>query len=146
MTDVHLLVPAIGAFVAAAILSLILTPLVRRAAHRIDAVDHPDARRVNTSPIPRGGGVAVAAAFLLVVLALLALQATVGIWSRFQAPATAGIAALILGGIVAVVLGTLDDRFNLRARWQFAGQLLVAVIPVGLGISVGVIANPFGPA
>ena len=145
MTGTEILLPAIGAFVAAALVSLALTPLVRRAAHRVDAIDHPDARRVNKIPVPRGGGVAVAGAFLLVLLALLAIQATSGIWAPFQAPPDSAIAALIVGGIVAVFLGLLDDRYNLRARWQLAGQLLVAVIPVALGISVGFIANPFGP-
>ena len=145
MTGTGILLPAVGAFVAAALLALALTPLVRRVAHRFDAVDHPDARRVHTGSIPRGGGLAVAGAFLTVVLGLLALQATVGIWRAFQAPSAGGTAALLIGGVVAVLLGLLDDRYNLRARWQLAGQLLVAVIPVGLGISVGLIANPFGP-
>ncbi len=145
MTGAETLLAAAGAFVVAALLALALTPLVGRAAHRVDAIDQPDARRVHTGLIPRGGGVAVAGAFLVVVLALLALQATVGIWQPFQAPSVQGIAALVIGGVVAVLLGLLDDRYNLRARWQLAGQLLVAVIPVGLGISVGLIANPFGP-
>ena len=55
---------SIAAFVAAALLALVLTPLVRRIALRVDAVDQPDQRRVNLVPIPRGGGVAVAAAFI----------------------------------------------------------------------------------
>ena len=43
----------VAAFVAAALISLVLTPLVRRAALRVGTIDHPDHRRVNTSPIPR---------------------------------------------------------------------------------------------
>ena len=145
MTEVGLAVPAVAAFVAAALISLWLTPFVRRLARRVDAVDHPEERRVNTSPVPRGGGVAVAIAYLLVVGALLALNATVGLWLPSSAPPSPGLAALLLGGAAAVGIGLLDDRFDLRARWQLGGQVLVALVPVALGISVGVIANPFGP-
>jgi len=145
VTEVGLAVPAVAAFVAAALISLWLTPLVRRLARRVDAVDRPEERRVNTSPVPRGGGVAVAIAYLLVVGALLALNETVGLWLPSSAPPSPGLAALLLGGAAAAGVGLLDDRFDLRARWQLGGQVAVALVPVALGISVGVIANPFGP-
>ncbi len=145
MTDPRLLVPALLAFLAAAGLALLLTPVVRRLARRVDAIDLPDARRVNTSPVPRGGGVAVAVAFLVVTAVLLALGTAVGLWRPLDALARPEVVALLVGGAAATLVGLLDDRFDLRARWQFAGQVLVALIPVVLGISVGVIANPFGP-
>ena len=53
-------------FGVAALLSLLATPVVRRVAIRLGTVDRPNHRRVNASPIPRGGGVAVAFAFLTV--------------------------------------------------------------------------------
>ena len=56
----------VAAFLVAALLSLVLTPLVRRVAIRLGNVDHPDGRRVNKAPIPRGGGMAVATSFLVV--------------------------------------------------------------------------------
>src|SRR4051794_28608291 len=65
------------AFLAAAAVSLALTPLVRRIAIRYDGIDHPGLRRVNEIPVPRGGGVAVAIALVGVTLAFLALNAVV---------------------------------------------------------------------
>jgi UDP-GlcNAc:undecaprenyl-phosphate GlcNAc-1-phosphate transferase len=144
VTETQLLGTAVAAFVAATLISFVLTPLVRRLAHRVDAVDRPEARRVNTTPIARGGGVAVAAAFLVVAGALLTLDATVDLWEPKDAPASRGLAALLLGGGVAVILGLLDDRYDLRARWQLGGQVLVALVPVAMGITIGVVANPFG--
>jgi UDP-GlcNAc:undecaprenyl-phosphate/decaprenyl-phosphate GlcNAc-1-phosphate transferase len=144
VTDERYLVAAVGAFLAAALVSLLLTPVVRRLAHRVDAVDHPDERRVNTSPIPRGGGIAVAIAFLGVSAALLVIDAAVGIWRPEDALLSRGLAAVLVGGAVATVVGLLDDRYNLRARWQLAGQVVVALVPVAMGISVGVIASPLG--
>ncbi|HXU84855.1 MAG TPA: hypothetical protein VN773_03545, partial [Verrucomicrobiae bacterium] len=66
------------ALIAAAVVSYLLTPVIRRLAIRFDAVDHPDARRVNLRPVPRGGGVAVAIAFVTVTVVLLALNAALG--------------------------------------------------------------------
>ena len=145
MTGPAFLVPAAAAFLAAAGLAFVLTPAVRRLAQHVDAIDHPDERRVNTTPVPRGGGVAVAIAFLVVVAALFAADATVDLWGPLDALTRPEIAALLLGGAAAVFVGLVDDRFDLRARWQFGGQVLVALVPVGLGITVGAIANPFGP-
>jgi UDP-GlcNAc:undecaprenyl-phosphate GlcNAc-1-phosphate transferase len=143
--DLDLLVLAAIAFLAAALLSFALTPAARRMAQRVKAVDHPHERRVNTTPVPRGGGVAVGVAFLVVVAVLFAADALVGLWGPRQALARPEIAALLVGGAAALAIGLVDDQFDLRARWQFGGQLLVALIPVGLGITVGAIANPFGP-
>ncbi len=145
MTNTGLLVPAVVAFLAAAALSLILTPVVRSLANRVDAIDQPEERRVNTTPVPRGGGIAVAAAFLVVTLGLLVANATVGLWRPFESLTQPDLLALGLGGVAATLVGMADDRYDLRARWQLAGQIAVALIPVGLGIAVGAIANPFGP-
>jgi UDP-GlcNAc:undecaprenyl-phosphate GlcNAc-1-phosphate transferase len=133
------------ATIAAAVLAFALTPLVRRLAHRLDVVDRPDHRRVNVHPIPRGGGLAVAAAFLLVAAAVIVLNDR---YELVRSPFTVGtseLAALLLGGGAAAVIGALDDYLQLRARWQLAGQVAVALGAVALGISVGFVNNPFGP-
>ncbi|HEX6868791.1 MAG TPA: hypothetical protein VF119_08285, partial [Candidatus Limnocylindrales bacterium] len=63
--------PIFVAFIAAFVIALALTPLVRRVVLRYEVVDKPEARRVNTLPVPRGGGLAVCAAFLLVAATFL---------------------------------------------------------------------------
>ncbi|HEY6057253.1 MAG TPA: MraY family glycosyltransferase [Candidatus Limnocylindrales bacterium] len=133
------------AFVAAALGALILTPVVRRLARRYDIVDLPDERRVNVRPIPRGGGLAVAAAFVLVVVGVLVVNDRA---SLLRVPASIGsgeLVALLAGGALAALVGGLDDYFQLRARWQLAGQLAIALGAVALGISVDFINNPLGP-
>ncbi len=136
--------PILVTFVAATILALVLTPLVRRFVLRHEIVDRPDARRVNTIPVPRGGGLAVCAAFLAVSAAFLLINigATfVPVPTSFQ-PSEA--AALLLGGAVAAGLGAIDDLFDLRARFQLLGQVALACGAVVLGISIDFVANPFG--
>ena len=54
--------PIVVVFVLAGLLALVLTPVVRRIVIRYEIVDRPEARRVNTMPVPRGGGLAVCAA------------------------------------------------------------------------------------
>lgn len=132
------------AFISAALLSLVLTPLVRRLVLRYEIVDRPHARRVNLVPVPRSGGLAVSAAFLLVAGGFLLLNSAFGfvpIPATFKA---SGAVALLLGGAVAALLGAADDLFDLRARWQLAGQLVLAAATVSLGIVIGFVNNPFG--
>jgi len=130
--------------VVAAAISLLVTPLVRDRAIRRGQLDQPDARRVNLTAIPRGGGVAVAVSFLVVSAALLLLNDVL-----FLVPLTfllerGELIALLGGGAAAAALGALDDRYDLRARWQLLGQVALALGAVWLGISVTGVNNPFG--
>ena len=68
---IRMTAPYWGVFAAALVVSLFLTPVVRDFNRRIGIVDNPDARRVNKTPIPRGGGVAVIAAFSFATAALM---------------------------------------------------------------------------
>ncbi|HLA17515.1 MAG TPA: MraY family glycosyltransferase [Candidatus Limnocylindrales bacterium] len=133
----------VGAFVVAALVSLVLTPLVRRVAARFEVVDHPDPRRVNRRPVPRGGGIAVAAAFVPVSIGavVLVVQAGVPLPPGFDGPA---LIALLAGAVAAAMIGAIDDYLQIRARWQLAGQVALACWAVVVGVSVTQIANPFG--
>jgi UDP-GlcNAc:undecaprenyl-phosphate GlcNAc-1-phosphate transferase len=135
----------IGGFIVAAIASLIATPWIRRYVREHHILDHPDARRVNRQPLPRGGGVAVVVAFILVGGALaLVRDALPGVNAAKSLPVE-NLLGLFGGALLATLIGALDDRFDLRARWQFAGQLALAGVAVLAGITVTFIGNPFGP-
>jgi UDP-GlcNAc:undecaprenyl-phosphate GlcNAc-1-phosphate transferase len=135
----------VAAFVVAALVALVLTPFVRRVAIRLDNIDRPDARRVNAAPIPRGGGVAVAIAFLLVAIAGIAMNGQTHAVPVPLALQPSHLVALLAGGAIATLLGVLDDTFQLRARWQLLGQLVLAALAVAAGIIVTDLNNPFGP-
>jgi UDP-GlcNAc:undecaprenyl-phosphate GlcNAc-1-phosphate transferase len=133
----------LGALVVATVLSFLLTPLVQRLAHRFDVVDLPDDRRINTKPVPRGGGLAVAASFLIATGLFLVLNGG----GTLRAPVSIGpseLAALLFGGAAATVVGALDDYWQLRARWQLVGQLAIAAVAVVLGATPESIGSPFG--
>ncbi len=135
----------VAATTAAALIAFLLTPLVRHVARRLDVVDRPERRRVNVRPIPRGGGLAVAAAFLAVAAVLVWLGAGSGIGRADGTIEPRQLVALLLGAAAAAALGALDDYAQLRARWQLAGQVALALGAVWLGIGVGFVNNPFGP-
>jgi UDP-GlcNAc:undecaprenyl-phosphate GlcNAc-1-phosphate transferase len=133
-------------FVLAAGLAYVLTPIVRRLAIRYRVVDRPNARRVNVRPVPRGGGVAVTLSFLAVATVLVVVNDQLDL-VRTPAALDAGeLVALLAGGALAAGIGALDDYFDLRARWQFVGQIGLAGFAVLLGISISFINNPFGPS
>jgi UDP-GlcNAc:undecaprenyl-phosphate GlcNAc-1-phosphate transferase len=136
--------PFLAVFVVAAILAAVLTPMIRRIVLRYRIIDRPNARRVNTRPIPRAGGLAIAAAFLLVAGAFVLANESAGWVPTPLNLEPANFLALFLGGAAAAALGGIDDLFDLRARWQLAGQLALALIAVALGIGFTVINNPFG--
>jgi UDP-GlcNAc:undecaprenyl-phosphate GlcNAc-1-phosphate transferase len=133
------------AFVIAAVIALVTTPVVRGFVRRRGIVDHPNERRVNRRPLPRGGGVAVVVAFALVGGALVLLDGAVPGMPPSHQLGGAQLVGLFAGGLIAAIIGAIDDAFDLRARWQFLGQIVVALVAVWAGISVASIGNPFGP-
>src|SRR4051794_13629808 len=138
------IIPILVVFIAAGLIALVLTPVVRRVVLRYEVVDHPEARRINTIPVPRGGGLAVCAAFLLVASVFLTLNQGGTFVPIPISLAPSEVAALLLGGAIAAGLGAVDDLFDLRARLQLVGQVALAVFAVALGISIDFVANPIG--
>ena len=136
--------PIVTVFLGAALLSIVLTPLVRRLALRYRIVDRPGARRVHVTPIPRSGGLAVAAAFLGMAGGFLFVNERLGLIAVPPSWRPLDVVALLLGGAVAAALGAIDDLLDLRARWQILGQVGLATGAVALGIGVDFVNNPFG--
>lgn len=99
------------------ILSFALTGLLRRYARNRNIVDVPNSRSSHLIPTPRGGGVAIVLAFLLVI-PLYASQDLIS-WS-------VSLALLGAGGGVAL-LGFLDDHGHIAARWRIFGHFAAAV-------------------
>ena len=132
-------------FLAAAAITLAATPIVRRYARRFGMVDRPEARRVNTKAIARGGGVAILLGFVIVAFALLVANSVIGLHfvDRPQIIQRPQLLALLGGAVLAVGVGLLDDWFQLRARWQFIGQFVLAGVAVALGVAVTTTNDPF---
>lgn len=94
----------------------ILTPIVRKLAFKIGAVDKPNKRRVNTVPMPSMGGVGIYIAFVFSGYVLF----------RHALPIPLFTHIVIAAGIV-VVTGIIDDIYELTPRQKLIGILLAAM-------------------
>ena len=135
---------ALAGLVLAAAVAFLLTPVAARVAGRFGAIDLPGARRVHVEATPRGGGLAIAVAFLVVGGGLLVFERAEDVVPLALRPPPREVAGLFLGAVVAAALGFVDDRLDLRARWQFLAQAMLAAIGIVSGMTIAFIANPFG--
>jgi len=112
-----------------------VTPLVVSLAWRLGAIDYPKERGVHTEPMPRWGGLAVYAAFLVAVAVAIALN-----------PGLAGprLWGIVVGATIVVAVGALDDRFGLPARAKLASQVAAAIVLIAFGVRIDFLSRPFG--
>ena len=135
----------LGALAAAAATAFVATPVAMWLAKRLGAIDQPGAaRRVHARPIPRGGGLAVAVAFVGVGLVALRLVEGLDRAPELGSLGSREIIVLFGGAALAAVLGFADDVLQLRARWQLLLQLVLAGVAVGGGVTIAAVNNPFG--
>lgn len=126
-------------FVVSLVLALFLTPLVKKFAVKVGAVDVPDARKVHTRIMPRLGGLGIYLAFILGLIAVLPFI------PESLSPRDANfMKAFLIGGSMIVLIGALDDRFQLSAKVKFLAQIIAACVVVfGFNITVDFVNIPF---
>ena len=110
-------------------ISIAVTPAVKAFATKVGAIDVPDHKRhIHSHPIPRMGGLAIFFGFLLSVLLF--------------ADITIEVRGILLGAIIIVATGALDDVISLKAWTKFLVQIIAAVIAVAHGVVIRVMMNP----
>lgn len=118
------------AFIVSLLTVLIITPIVKRIAIKIGAVDQPSNRKVHDKIMPRMGGLAI---FIGVVAGVLAS----GIYTETR------MTAITVGAFIIIVLGILDDKYQLSAKVKFLIQLGVAIMIVSTGLKMDFFSVPF---
>lgn len=117
------------ALAAAFLVSFVATPIVKTFAVQVGAIDVPDKKRhLHARPIPRMGGLAIFIGFFIAVLLF--------------ANITTQVRGILLGAILIVVVGAIDDVLNLNAWLKLGIQILAAVIAVLSGVIINVVTNP----
>ena len=120
-----------GAVVASFAISIICVSLSIKLANRFDFLDYPDAeRKTQERPIPKLGGLAVAAAFsMATLLALLVLESP-----GWVEPALSALVPALLAGLI----GYLDDRNHLNPYLRLGLQALTGILVWWLGSQVAI--------
>ena len=130
-------------FAGAGLITLLTLPLWRAWCRHAGLVDDPGHRKIHDHSVPLAGGLAIltglllplAGAWLAQQLNLFEMVTTERIVPAF--PRRSGQLLAILGGALGItLLGWLDDRFELRAKVKFAGQLLIAGLVASAGIRI----------
>jgi len=130
----------------AALLSFILTPLVRNFALKRGWVAQPGERKIHTKPTPELGGTAIFVAMLLIVLGQVLGERFLG-WKGFISDVTTQPLALfgILGGATIIyATGLVDDLVELSPGWKLLGQIAAALVVALCGVRISFVINPLG--
>lgn len=128
--------------VLAFIASIVLTPIVKRIAFRVGAVDRPNYRKVHARIMPRLGGLAIFGSFLI---AYFILKPQDPISNAIEASFISIETAIIIGALLIIITGVLDDIYEISAKAKLLGQLVAAgIVVVGGGLEISFINLPFG--
>ncbi len=118
------------ALAVAFLVSFAATPMVISLAHKINAIDVPkDNRRVHKKPIPLIGGLAIFYGFMVSVLCFVTIERE--------------IAGILIGALIVVVVGIIDDMSDMKAIVKLLCQIIAAAIAVYSGVRIEHFANPF---
>ena len=122
--------------IVAAMLSLLLTPVVRKVAQGRGWFDDAnDPRKIHRGSIPRLGGVAV---FIALVAGMAGAY-----WAGLSSQGPAIIVPLF-GAAIMWAVGLVDDFKSLRARFKFGIQTLVAIAVTAAGFRFEQLPLPGG--
>lgn len=126
------------AFMLAFIIAFVTTPYTIKLARKVGAIDSPkDERRINTKPMPRLGGIAVIAGFVVSILYLIiimSIEKTINLFGEdmYYIKLIGFLIGILLLGAVCFV----DDSKGVHPLVKLGAQLVVAVIAVACGIRI----------
>jgi len=131
------------AFAIAFFCGIALTWLIRNLAIRWKLYDQPEGRKIHSAPIPRLGGIAVAIAFSIPILAL-------ALWDNDISAALFAerglLISLLCGGGLVLAVGIHDDLKGARALTKLIGQITAAMVVFHAGVQIDFVSVPFaGP-
>ncbi|MBN1289417.1 MAG: undecaprenyl/decaprenyl-phosphate alpha-N-acetylglucosaminyl 1-phosphate transferase [Actinobacteria bacterium] len=116
--------------------ALLLTPVARRLARKLNAVDIPEDRRVHENPTPTLGGIAM----------YISMMAGIGVYVMFgDYGVSTDLLGIIFGATIIVVFGALDDIHSLPPLVKLFGQILAAGVLVTMGVQIQNLNLPGSP-
>lgn len=100
---------------------------------KVNLVDKPNYRKVHTTPVPLVGGISIAFSVALVILL-----------SGNRLPFLMEYLPIITSGFVLLIVGVIDDKNDVNAKYKLAIQLLLSLIITFSGIRISSLYGLFG--
>ncbi|MFA6028142.1 MAG: MraY family glycosyltransferase [Patescibacteria group bacterium] len=130
------IIPFILAFALSAFFSFVLM----KVAAYLNIVDDPQKRperKIHQKPMPLLGGLAIFLSFNLAVLFSYADLTGGYLLTKY-------LWGIFFGGLVLMIGGILDDKWDLKPKWQIIFPILSAITVVASGVGIEYITNPLG--
>lgn len=127
-------------FLTALAFSFIFAFFIRKFSLKYHIVDDPLNRpdsKIHSKPIALLGGIAIFCSFNLVVLIYLKYLLGGYLLPKY-------LWGIFFGGLILMIGGFLDDKFNLRPKYQIIFPILASLAVIASGIGIEYITNPFG--
>lgn len=129
-------------FLIALLLALIITPIFRLIAEKLEIIDRPSERKMHKAPIPVGGGVAIYLSFFVTILVATIMFPLSG--QTFTPRDMSILFSLFLGGTLTMLVGLIDDILNMPPKVKLLCQIIIGLIVISFGVSITFIKNPLG--
>lgn len=123
------LVPMLKPGAIALLSSLVLVPILRSFALKIQFVDLPDSRKVHARPLALLGGVGIYLSFALAV--------------GFTASLALPVQGIVTGAGLLMILGLIDDRYGMHPLIKLLGQAAAAALVIACGVKVHFLQTPY---
>ena len=132
------------AFVLAFITTFVITPYTIKLAKKIGAVDTPkDERRVNKVTMPRLGGLAIIAGFVVSIIYLLIILSIENALNIFEDNIHMKLLGFFIGGLIITIVCFIDDLKDLPPLVKLGAQIIAAIVVVAFGLRIQNINIPF---
>lgn len=132
------------AFMLAFITTFVITPYTIKLAKKIGAVDTPkDERRVNTTTMPRLGGLAIIAGFIVSIIYLLIILNIEKSINLAEDNLYIKLIGFFVGGLIIGIVCFIDDLKDLPPMVKLIVQIVAAIIVVSCGLRINNINIPF---
>lgn len=124
-------------FAIALIVSFFSSPIAKRIAVRLNAIDVPkDDRRMHKKPIPLMGGLAVIAGFLVSIVYIFLVYRPAELMTWLGEVSATKMWGFLIGMFIIIAMGAYDDIHPLSSKVKFPIQLIAAAIVVFSGTQI----------
>ena len=128
-------------FLISVVLTLLLTPVARKLAYKLGAVDRPSKRKIHRNIIPRFGGLSIFISFVVAVVFALIFAKSFGV--KVSGREILALKGILYGGTLITLLGLFDDLKGVPALAKLAGQIAASSVAVYFGAQILFVSTPF---